>query len=399
MADQFREVTTRSWGSRIFGSFVGVLIGLLLFIAAFPLIIWNEGRSVQRIKTLGEGRAAVIDVSADAIDPSHEGALVHISGKAETGDTLSDTLFGVEVSALKLARTVEMYQWKEKSESQTSKNLGGSETTETVYTYEKVWSGSAINSSGFKKPYGHENPQMPPYESEEYTAADISVSAFGLSQPFVSQISEYQAYPVSQENLDAADPEIASTYAIANNGFFRGNPGNPQIGAVRVSYRIVEPQIVSAIGKQEGDSLQTFATTHGTINLLEPGTVASGDMFAAAESENKFITWLIRIAAFAMMWIGLSLVLGPLSVIGDVIPFIGSLIGAGTGLVALVLAAVLSAITAAIAWIAFRPVIGLTLLAIAAFFLFGGIKWLRGKAAGAAAAPGADQQQYGRPTP
>ena len=38
MSDQFREVTTRSWGSRIMGSFVGVLIGIILFFGSFPLI-------------------------------------------------------------------------------------------------------------------------------------------------------------------------------------------------------------------------------------------------------------------------------------------------------------------------------------------------------------------------
>ncbi len=42
-------------GSRIKSSFAGVLVGILLFIASFPLIIWNESRSVQRIKTLEEG--------------------------------------------------------------------------------------------------------------------------------------------------------------------------------------------------------------------------------------------------------------------------------------------------------------------------------------------------------
>ena len=120
-------------------------------------------------------------------------------------------------------------------------------------------------------------------------------------------------------------------------------------------------------------------------------------MFAAAESENKLITWLIRLEPPLMMWIGLALVMGPISVLGSVIPFIGNILGAGTGFIAFVLALVLTAITAAIAWIVFRPLIGIALLVLAGLFFFGGFKWLRSKALTAAAAPGGANPQYGRP--
>ena len=397
MSDQFREVTTRSWGSRIMGSFVGVLIGLLLFIGSFPLIFWNEGRSVDRIKTLGEGRAAVVSLSSDQIDSAHQGGLIHISGVATTDEVLKDLQFGVQENALKLKRLVEMYQWKEKSESKTTKNLGGSETTETVYSYEKIWSQNRIDSSGFKKPSGHENPSMPAFGSEQFTASTIKVGAFRLGSSFVGQIGGFENYPLGQNNLDAMDPVLKSEYNLTGNSYFRGNPSNPQVGAIRISYQIVRPMEVSAVGKQDGDALQSYATNNGTINLLETGTVSANDMFAAAESENKLVTWLIRLGAFLMMWIGLSLVMGPLSVIGSVIPFIGSILGAGTGFIAFVLALVLTAVTAAIAWIVFRPLIGIALLVLAAMFFFGGFKWLRSKAQSAASASASANPQFGRP--
>ncbi len=37
------ETTRESWGSRLGGSLRGVVIGLALFIAGFPLLFWNEG--------------------------------------------------------------------------------------------------------------------------------------------------------------------------------------------------------------------------------------------------------------------------------------------------------------------------------------------------------------------
>jgi hypothetical protein len=85
-------------------------------------------------------------------------------------------------------------------------------------------------------------------------------------------------------------------------------------------------------------------------------------MFAAAEQENTIITWLLRLAGFVMMFVGLVLIANPLSVLADVIPFIGNIVGAGAGLVAFFLAAGLSFVTIALAWLAFRPLIGAPLL-------------------------------------
>ena len=387
MVDKFVETTTKSWGSRIVGSFMGIIVGIILFLGAFPLIFWNEGHSVNRIKTLNEGRSAVVALSSDVIDPAHNGALIHLSGKATTTDTVADSLFGVQETALKLKRTVEMYQWKESSQSKTEKNLGGSETTETTYTYDKTWSGDAIDSSSFKKQDGHQNPSSMPYKSETFAASNVTVGAFKLSDPFISQINSYEDYPLSQQNSDAMDPSVKADYALSGNAYFHGDAASPQIGAVRISYGIVKPIDISVIGKQDAGEIQTYFTKNGDISLLEIGNVSADGMFASAESENKLITWLIRLGAFLCMWIGLSLILGPISVFGDVIPFIGNILGAGIGLVTGVVALVLTFVTVAIAWIVFRPLIGIALLAFAALFFFGGFKLIRSKLQSKAATP------------
>jgi hypothetical protein len=53
-------------------------------------------------------------------------------------------------------------------------------------------------------------------------------------------------------------------------------------------------------------------------------------------------------------------------VLADVIPFVGSLVGAGTGLASFLLAAMGSFVTIAIAWVFYRPVLGIALLLVAA---------------------------------
>lgn len=55
----------------------------------------------------------------------------------------------------------------------------------------------------------------------------------------------------------------------------------------------------------------------------------------------------------------------PLSILGSVVPFIGNLIGMGTGLISFVLAGAISLVVIAIAWIVVRPALGITLLVLA----------------------------------
>ena len=59
MVDEFTEVTTKGWLERIGESIKGVVAGLVLFLGAFPLLWWNEGRSVQTYKSLQEGRGVL----------------------------------------------------------------------------------------------------------------------------------------------------------------------------------------------------------------------------------------------------------------------------------------------------------------------------------------------------
>ena len=65
------------------------------------------------------------------------------------------------------------------------------------------------------------------------------------------------------------------------------------------------------------------------------------------------------------MMVGFSMVLGPLGVLGDVVPFIGSIVRLGTGLISGVLAVAISLVVIALAWLTFRPLFALALLAVA----------------------------------
>jgi hypothetical protein len=63
--------------------------------------------------------------------------------------------------------------------------------------------------------------------------------------------------------------------------------------------------------------------------------------------------------------------------VADVVPLIGDMIGMGIGLVSFAIAAPLSLLTIAIAWIFYRPLLGIVLIAVAV----GIAVWLKSLAA------------------
>ena len=95
------------------------------------------------------------------------------------------------------------------------------------------------------------------------------------------------------------------------------------------------------------------------------GTVSMENMYGDAHSSNETMTWIFRAGGALVIVIGLKMLVAPLSVLASVIPLLGSIVGAGTGLVCTLLGAAWSLIIISIAWLRFRPVIGGIMLGIA----------------------------------
>ncbi len=368
--DNFTEITNQSWLSRIGGAIKGIFFGLILFLLAFPLLFWNEGRAVKRHKTLNEGEGVVISISNEHVDSANEGALVHISGLATTEKILNDPVFNVSEKAIKLLRSVEMYQWDEKQSSTTKKKLGGGKETKTTYSYKKVWESRVINSNNFKKTSGHENPNELPYKSKEFFADDVTLGAFQLPQSLISKITGF-----SPVNIDASAPlPVLSSRKIQRieTGYYIGEDmNNPEIGDMRVVFKVIKPANVSIVAQQVKDSFEPYKSSQGgSIELLSMGIVSKDAMFEKAQQGNNLTTWLIRLGGFILLFTGLSMAFSLLSVLADVIPLFGNIVAAGKNIIAFLTSGILSCITIAIAWIIYRPLIGIILLVVAILFGF-----------------------------
>ena len=386
------ETTTESWTSRLGGSVKGVVVGLVLFVIGFPVLFNNEGNSVRTAKALDEGEGACVPVESIAtVDPEMEGQLVHMTGRADTQEVLSDDQFGVSATAISLVRKTEMFQWRENRSTQEKKNLGGSVTKTTTYSYEQVWSPTAIDSSGFKES-GHENPGFVEFPSETKQAANVTFGAFRLSERQIARIGSAQAYAFPTDFVcKVARVQRQGNVILVPNRETRDNALNnrdvaaqPRVGDMRVSFEVVRPHDISIVAKQKGDTFVSYlAKTKKKVDLLRDGVVDCAEMFESARDANALFTWFMRLVGFLLMFFGLSMVLRPLSVLGDVLPILGSVIGWGTGLVAGVVSLVCALVTVAAAWIFYRPVFAALLLAAAGAVVF--LVWKKKRGAAAAA--------------
>lgn len=363
MADEFTEVSQQGWLSRIGGSLIGALFGFILLLCSFPLEIWNEGRAIGEYKALVNGSKTVLSVDAAAINPSNNGKLIHVSGNATADGPLKDDKFGVVVpDALKLRRSVEMYQWLEDSSSETKKKLGGGSETRTTYSYHKDWSGRLMRSSDFHHPADHTNPSSMPFLGQTFAVNHAKLGAFTLDPASIDKLSNYGPVQITSQLPDTID--FRPVHADGNVIVLSKTPDSPQVGDVRVTFDYVPAGAISLVAMQ---TQQTFAPfqidgSH-QIELAKSGSYTADQMFHEAEASNNVLTWVLRVVGFLFMFIGLALMGGPISVLADILPFLGDMLGIGIGFLAFCTALVLSAVTMSIAWIFFRPLIGLGILA------------------------------------
>jgi len=259
-----------------------------------------------------------------------------------------------------------MYQWGEKAETKTESQMGGSEKHTTTYTYNKTWSNKLIDSSTFKNQDGHVNPSGMLIHSEKQYAKIVTVGEFLLPNTLITRINKSEPVDLSQINQGSLKTEFNMPVSLANKELYFGqNSQTPQIGDLRLNMTAVYPQDVSIIGQQSGKTLQPYLAPAGeTVMLLSTGQVSANQMIDDAKSQNKMMTWMFRLVSLILLIIGFSLIMKPVVILADVIPFLGTLVGYGTGFIAFICGLGLWLIVTAIAWFATRPFVSIGILLI-----------------------------------
>ena len=448
----YQETKTNSYGSRVGNSFKNVLLGIVMFIGATILLWWNEGNYVKQEKMLNDAQEACIDMpKTDKIDPAFEGELVCASALATTDEVLTDNDFGISENAIGLSRKVEYFQWVEHAEEHKEDKVGGKEVVTTTYTYTKEWVSNPQNSDKFHDPqYQGRNHTWVQIENLDQRAENVSFGAYQLNASLISSInskegvelniseqllrqwnqSVSEAYariysvPVVAGNTAAApnaavapeaeaavDDSLKTTlpdsisqankidlefvHQVGNLLYYGRSANVPEIGDVRITFEKVVPAKVTIISQVKGNTFKAFKSSNGRkFQTLVMGVHDSEEIFDSEHEANSMWTWVLRIVGILLVISGLKNLFSFLETLLKVLPFLSNIFAFGVGIICTVVGIVWSFIIISLAWLFYRPLIGITLLVIAGFlvwvFAFNGKKKLadlasKGKAAPAAA--------------
>jgi hypothetical protein len=360
--------SSRSGSSSAGGSVLGPFIGALLLLGSCYLMWWNEGRAVQTAKALQEGERAVVSVESAAVDPANDGKLIHTSGEAWTQETLRDEVFGVQTmeaadlstdargGALRLRRTVEMYQWVESSSTSSS-------SSGTTYSYRTEWKEEVVNARSFHHS-GYSNPTEMPFSTSVFSAERVSLGAFQLSGSLIEELDAWR--PVALGALPKAEA-LGFAHVHSDTLYAGDNINDPEVGDIRVTFSQVPAGTVSVVARQDGSSFSTYVSENGrAVELLEHGTVSAATMFAHAHTHNAVITWLLRLFGWMLSLFGFLLMLSIVRVLTMWLPIVDGIVGVGVGMVSFIAASALSMTVVAVAWLVFHPLASGILLAVAA---------------------------------
>lgn len=367
MSDSFTESSSESIFGRLGNSIKGVLIGLILIPVSIYLLFWNEGRAVKTAQSLKEGAASVVSVSADTVQEANQGKLIHLSGDVTTADTVADPQFKVSQNAIRLTRKVEMFQWKEKKDRKTRKKLGGGTKSETTYTYSMDWADKLVKSSDFKRPEGHQNPDSMVAKSTTIVAGNVMLGAFRIPAKIISRMAGDVPLAIAAAEAEELPEKLKGKAKNTGEAFYFGaDPENPALGDQRVTFTVLKPAAFSILARQTAGTLEAYPTKAGRdIARVESGKVPAAEMFEHAAKENSMVTWAVRLGGTLLMAFGIGLILSPISTLAGVIPFLGDIVGMGTSIAALIIAALVSLVVIAVAWFVVRPVLSVVLVAVA----------------------------------
>lgn len=331
------------------GSVIG---GIICIIGGVCLLWWNEGDAVKNIKTVEEARANLVNVKSDEVNSDNEGKLVSTNGKIKVIDeSLKDDYFNVIVPGTgKLVRVVEMYQWEEECEE---------DDDVTHCTYTKKWSESEIDSSSFEES-GHENPSDMPYEEEAYYANQVELGAFKLSSTQITMLSTNavvtpDATVFLPNGYTVIDKYITSATSMSS----------PKVGDVRVSFKYNNDTDITVLAMQKGDSFANYVSEKNKIiNELHSGILSGEEMIDIVETENNIFKWILRVIGVLLVTAGFAALLTPILMVISIIPLVGDGIAGILRFIAGLVGFAFSMLVIALAWVFYRPLIGICLLAV-----------------------------------
>lgn len=298
---------------------LGVFFGIAMFIGSFVLLFWNEG-------TEDLSKAAEEAVPFERIDQAETDKLVYLVDQLHADETVHDQYL-VDQNYVFFVRYVEMYAYEE--ETRTDRD-----TDETTYHYSAEWTRSPTNPRDFEGPQRDRPHDIP----EDFTTWLSDMPSTG--QSLADTLTIKGQYSVSTNDLtmsnanrltldesridsDALDDnETIESDAIFRQNSKNGTLDNPDIGDVRIQYRVItEDDEGLLLATFDGTAFHAYTTEEGntlyrffnTVTTLEEAT----DIL---RTEYIVQLWIFRVVGFLLMFLGLMLIGLPIQAVTSFLP-------------------------------------------------------------------------------
>jgi len=323
-------VTTEGPLSQLGSSIKGVFIGLICFIAAFPVLYCGATR-VMWNKVFKE---------AVPVEQAKSGKPAYVTGIA-TAEKIGDPPNVAVGDYLVISKTPQVYAWVEHVKEESKKERTGvaskKTTTTKTYSYALEWTGepkaiSSFNSEKWQQ-WCRNNNLNPNVQNPTLDEKPTSVYASNC------QVKGY-----------AIDVKSVYFYSVAKDmgsKYLKGVAGAPKLGDKRINYT-AQPSGVeyTFAGGVSGKSIVPYES--GKESKLAGNTGNFDTLIQALKSEDKMKGILFFFGGFILMAIGLNGMVGPLTTLLEFIPFLGDL---GAGAIRVVLTIIALVISALFYWL------------------------------------------------
>ena len=218
-----------------------------------------------------------------------------------------------------------------------------------------------------------QQPTQQPVQQPVAQAIPDSILAM-LPDSVKAQLDSLQAVndSINKQMANAENKkDLAYIHQAGNVLYFGRVPGAPEVGDVRVTFEKVVPAKVTVMAVVDGDTFKPFKAKNGKrFQTLVMGAKSGDEIIDAEKEANTMILWFLSILGCMMVIGGLKGIFGFIETILKVVPFIAGIFGWGVGLVCTVIGVAWSLIVIAIAWLFYRPLLGISLLVLAGFLVW-----------------------------
>ena len=227
--------------------------------------------------------------------------------------------------------------------------------------------------TAYERFYGVQKNQQPVQQPVQQQAIIDSVRAL-LSDSAKAVLDSLQAVNDSiNKQMENANnkKDLKYIHQAGNVLYFGRVPSSPEAGDVRITFEVVVPAKVTVMAVVDGDTFKPYKAKNGKrFQTLVMGKKSGDEIIDEEKEVNNIFLWILRIVGALMVIGGLKGIFDFIITILKVVPFIANIIGWGIGVVCTVVGIAWSLIIIAIAWLFYRPLLGISLLVLAGFLVW-----------------------------